>query len=384
MLLLLGIIENHTSLQWKRSYQGTGSFEAHFPITAENAQLLKRKNLITFKGAVEAGVIESVEIFESPERMEFKIKGRFLEGYLDRRVVQGKVNFSGTVEDGMRQIISGMTQFANLQLGARQGYEETVRFQATYKNVLQTIQKLAKCSSLGYRIRPDFVARTMSFEVYRGNDHSITQTVNPHVEFSERYNNVQKFVYQENDQLYKNVAYVAGEGSGSSRTIIQTGDTASAGFNRYELFVDARDLQSDDLTTSQYLEVLAERGNERLSEAVLAKSVECVVDTKNFAYKTDYDIGDIVSVIRKPYGITESFRITELTEVYESGKIEINPVFGTPLPTKVDWGEDVYQDGESGEGGIPAPASPSAGQFLVYDGTNWVAQTVATWNGGSY
>ncbi len=35
-------------------------------------------------------------------------------------------------------------------------------------------------------------------------------------------------------------------------------------------------------------------------------------------------------------------------------------------------------------GAIPAPASASAGQFLVYDGTEWVATTLATWQAGSY
>ncbi len=40
--------------------------------------------------------------------------------------------------------------------------------------------------------------------------------------------------------------------------------------------------------------------------------------------------------------------------------------------------------GGGGGGGIPAPASPSAGDFLVYDGSAWVAQTLAAWQGGSY
>lgn len=35
-------------------------------------------------------------------------------------------------------------------------------------------------------------------------------------------------------------------------------------------------------------------------------------------------------------------------------------------------------------GAIAAPSSPTSGQFLVYDGTAWVAQTLSTWAGGSY
>lgn len=35
-------------------------------------------------------------------------------------------------------------------------------------------------------------------------------------------------------------------------------------------------------------------------------------------------------------------------------------------------------------GAIPAPSSPTTGAFLVWNGSAWVAQTLSTWQGGSY
>lgn len=35
-------------------------------------------------------------------------------------------------------------------------------------------------------------------------------------------------------------------------------------------------------------------------------------------------------------------------------------------------------------GAIPAPSSPATGAFLVWNGSAWVAQTLATWTGGAY
>lgn len=35
-------------------------------------------------------------------------------------------------------------------------------------------------------------------------------------------------------------------------------------------------------------------------------------------------------------------------------------------------------------GAIAAPSSPASGAFLVWNGSTWVAQTLATWQGGSY
>ncbi len=36
------------------------------------------------------------------------------------------------------------------------------------------------------------------------------------------------------------------------------------------------------------------------------------------------------------------------------------------------------------DGKITAPATPSTGSFLVWNGSAWVAQTLSTWQGGSY
>lgn len=35
-------------------------------------------------------------------------------------------------------------------------------------------------------------------------------------------------------------------------------------------------------------------------------------------------------------------------------------------------------------GAIAAPSSPATGAFLVWNGSAWVAQTLSTWQGGSY
>ena len=56
----------------------------------------------------------------------------------------------------------------------------------------------------------------------------------------------------------------------------------------------------------------------------------------NFKYKRDYDLGDIVTVNKKAWGIKMEKRITEIQEVYENGGFQIVPTFGNPLPDTVD------------------------------------------------
>lgn len=55
---------------------------------------------------------------------------------------------------------------------------------------------------------------------------------------------------------------------------------------------------------------------------------------------------------------------------------------GTTTPTDPD--VNVWVDPSDTTLSIPAPSSPSNGDFLVYNGTAWVAQSLSTWQGGNY
>jgi len=101
--------------------------------------------------------------------------------------------------------------------------------------------------------------------------------------------------------------------------------------------VDARDVSSDDMTTAEYQQALIQRGNEKLAEFGIVECLEAAtLPFVNFAYKTDYDLGDIVTVEKKAWSIEMDKRITEIQEIYENGGFSIVPTFGSPLPEKVD------------------------------------------------
>jgi hypothetical protein len=335
---LQGIIENQTSLIWTRKYFEPGCVEFYAPITDDNLKLTKRGNLVWIKGYKEAAVIEDRKLEENDNKKEITVKGRFLSSYMDRRLIKGTVNFSGKVEVAMRQLLSGVTAIPRVVLGDLQGFDETVEFQATYKNLLEYEEKLSKGSALGFRFRPDFDAKVIYFEVYRGVDRTSSQGVNNRVVFSEAYNNLNDAVYRENDQLYKNVAFVGGEGEGSARTIVQVG--SGSGLDLRELFVDAKDITADDLTAAQYNAALITRGNEKLAENIISTSFECDTGADvNFVYKQHYDLGDVVTVKKKEWGITVDQRITEIREIYEYGGRKLEPTFGDSLPESIDWSD---------------------------------------------
>ena len=145
--------------------------------------------------------------------------------------------------------------------------------------------------------------------------------------------------YEENDQVYSNVCYVGGEGEGSSKTYVTVGDDEAEGLALREVYVDGSSVTSEGLTIAQYKAALAQYGQAYLdSDAQKALSFTATVQPNdNFIYGTHYDLGDIVTIKRDDWGISEDLRLIEITEVYEHGLPVIEPIFGTKLPETIDW-----------------------------------------------
>ena len=336
-----GLMENQKSLIWTRRFYEPGQMRLYAPLTEENLRLTAKGNIVWIRGRVEAAVIEDRTIKDTPEESQIEVTGRFLSSYMDRRLIRPSVSFSGKTEIAMRKLLTDAYPLPKVVLGTLNGFDDTVSFQATYKNLLDYETKLSKTSNIGYRFRPDFNAKVIYFETYKGYDRTINQSANNRVIFSERYDNLREIEYRENDQLKKTTVYIGGSGTGSERTIVTIGEEET-GLDRRELFVDARDLtQADGMTLDEYKEKLRQRGLEKLAEHQETQSISCVTDANgNFAYKVNYDLGDIVTVKKQSWGISVNLRITEIEEVYENGSMEVHPVFGTPLPETIDWRDD--------------------------------------------
>lgn len=334
-LKLAGIIDSFKSLIWNRRYNDCGSFELYLPLTNDNIELFQNGRLVYKRGSNEAGVIEDINIQDSYDKKEVTIKGRFLTSYLDRRLIKETFSFSGSTEQAMYQIIDKCVSIPLLELDSVKGYDEQVSFQVTMKNLLSTEKNLAKSSNLGFCIEPIFLEQKLLFKVLKGVDRTFAQSNNPRVIFSDEYNNLNRAVYQYNNQLYKNVAIVGGEGEGTSRKYVTVG--SGDGSELREIFVDAKDLRSDGLTESQYLDQLRQRGYESLVSNSIVESLDFdVLNNSSFVYLEDYDLGDIVSI--RKWGIIQNKRITEIQEVYEGGGRTVGLTLGNPLKETVDWG----------------------------------------------
>ena len=106
-LNFLGIFESFFSLRWVRRYHKYGEFELHCGLTQDSLKLLQKGNIIWKKDDLEAGYIEYRNMKKDTEGKEILIvRGKFLTGYLNRRIIWGIENLNTTAELAMRELIN--------------------------------------------------------------------------------------------------------------------------------------------------------------------------------------------------------------------------------------------------------------------------------------
>ena len=333
---LQGVLDATTSVRWRRKYFEPGEVEIHLPATRENVELLAEGRIIRRTDRVEAAIIEGVEV----DGEDLGITGRMLSSLLERAILSKRYTLRGPTERVMLALIpEGARVVPELAAARESGVGGgSVEMQATYKNLLTVEERLANASGLGFRVR--FEPGVMTFEVYAGTDRSVQQRDRPVVIFSDEFGNLAAPRYIKTSAGYKNRAYVAGEGEGTDRTVVVV--DLSAGEEVRELYVDARDLQREEgVAEADYKAMLYQRGLEKLAECEKVEYFESGgEDVENFAYMVDWDLGDIVTVQYARLGLTMHERITEVEEVYERGVATYTPTFGSPLPEKLNLGDD--------------------------------------------
>lgn len=347
----LTIIEDFTSFRWVRRYHRIGEFELHTPYTEEYARFLVHGNII-YKGDNEGGYIEKIEYtLDEQGKEQIKVLGRNLTGYLNRRINYDRTIFNGLTEVLMRELVVNNCIFPNeiervipfLKVASRKNFTDRIEYQNSYGNIAELLEAISNTSNYGYIINFNIYTKELIFNVYEGLDRSVEQSKNPVCVFSRDLENIINQTYYNSIDNYKNFALIGGSGEDESRRKTTVG--TAKGIDRYEIFVDARDISDKEtvneeeviMSDTKYIPILQERGKEKLSEYQLVKTLDSQINVNsNLTYKVDYDLGDIVTCLDKKWGLLLNVRITEIEEVYEQSGIQINVTFGNNVPTLID------------------------------------------------
>jgi len=350
----LGVADELNSLLWTRRYWSPGECKILAPFTTVNNKLLRQGNLIHKPGDNELAEIRYVQIKKNSTGMEeIEAQGRFLSGWLDKRILLAEINTTATAQVLIKRVITEnlisptVTERAIpfLLLDSSEGTIATtaVQFQGElYANCLDVCEGLAKESAIGYRITTDLRTKAHTFRVLQGRDLSASQSANRPCVFSQAFDNVleQEFVTSSENQ--RTTLYVGGVDSdvAVSRVVVEVRPTS--GLARSEKFIDASDIKRNyksgtstlTYSTAVYQAMLKARGEKELAAYGLSLSFESKIKTDgSLCYRTDFDVGDIVTCVDSRWGVRVDARITEMTETYQKGRQEVVATFGDSLPT---------------------------------------------------
>lgn len=348
----LGVVSVFNTLLWTRRYYDAGVFELHAP--ADFFGLMNTGRYLYRNDRKELGVIREVKFARNDKGAGTAYcKGYFAESLLNNRVINTSVNMTGTPEAISRALIqkylispsdSGR-KFPQIVLGASAGLGTSITVESTGGDLGLKLYEIEKTQELSHRLVYDYLTNTLAFEVWQGKDRTDSQTANSWAIFADSYYNIKNAIYDRDEGSYRNYAYVAGEGEGAARTIVEVDIRGSSVEERRELYVDARDLQSiwqDDsgtehrYTAAQYRAMLRQRGLEKLAEYEKVETVSSDVDPEaNLVYMTDFDLGDLCTYRYTEVGIETTKRITEVQEVYEGSKQTLSVTFGAGAATSI-------------------------------------------------
>ncbi len=337
-LTFKGIIDEFISLRWRRKYFEAGEFELHVAFSKKIEEFLHEDFIIARTDAKEAGIIEYWQIIDSGDVVEVAIIGRFLSSILDRRIIRKRINFTGSLLDGERKLLTEMTPFSNLEIKETELKSEKITFQCTYKEVYSYLINLSKTSTIAHRIIPDFLNKKLIYENYQGLDRTESQIANTRYEFSDDKSNIENVEYTYNAKDKKNYVLVGGSGEGDDRILVEVSNGQATDLDLREVFVDASGEQMTEGTSLEdYKEQLKTIGRENLKRET--EVIEVTAYSND--YKNGWDLGDIVNIIKENWNVSLKQRIIEIEEVIENDNHKIFATFGSPLAEALPDEEEV-------------------------------------------
>lgn len=350
----LAIFEDYTELEWVRSWRGAGSFQMKIPRAAYNARWIRRGTIFgptddpRAKGPDQLFMVEQIEEEIGPDGRASDIiiaSGRSIGGMLEERLVVPPAGQSHDTqsnvpaETAMKHYVNAHAgpgaaparQVPNLVIAPDKGRGQKVTAQGRYQTVAEILEEIGFLSSMGWEITLDRETGQYVFDVIPGVNRAVGSQ-NP-VIFDVDLESAVALRRLQTDAGRKNFAYVGGQGEGVERVIrtVYLDDTEPTGFERRELWVDARDLEDAN--------ALPERGKAKLIETGEDDAIEAQPNQAGpFRYRVHWDLGDIVTVRYKPWGLQVDMRIVTVRNKISpgAGETEITIELGSPWPTLRD------------------------------------------------
>lgn len=239
------------------------------------------------------GIIESVKIETDAENSDYlTVTGRFLMCLLERRIIYPTCSFTKqtSYSDIIRSVISQNAlrndnrRIPGLSLGTVSGtcWEQTATLQVSYDNLMEWIYTV--CEKIGGTANIRLV--------------------------------------KDKNEKYKMVLELS---EGIDRSIMQ-----------YEVYADAKDMADEQqengetkpIPEEEYIELLKERGKEKIVLPLTASESQIAVQSMQFKYNANYFVGDYVTVEHQRFGLTQpKIQLIGMIESFDQNGRNLTPTF---------------------------------------------------------
>jgi len=337
------VVEGFSSKMWIERYRDPGEFKLIAPISSGIREKLPMGTFITHMDTVELMIVENHEINDvKGQESEIVITGRSWETFLENRIIGSNKYFPLSETPVEYPLISGYTWIQARTLienHCLQSYLADANNAIPYfevRNVVSTGTSLAADRSVKrgplHKALLDFLAidnlgikavrpgpwsnatNGVNFvlTIYKGVDRTAG------IIFSWDRGEIETADYFWTNRTSKNSALIVGKW-------VQTVVVASSGYSRRTMLIDASDIDQGyasppggaDLTA--VVTAMQQRGRDILAanNSVTITKAEVTKEGTRYKYRTDYNLGDIVTV-SGDYNSSAAMMVVEYVETEDS------------------------------------------------------------------
>lgn len=311
----IAVVDEFDSLMWCVRYNEVGALDLQIEANTQTISIFRKGYYITRNDDKHTFKIEALEINTNEEGNNYLIVGAIdVLSLLNQRVRTKHLTLNSTLSEYIQKLLE------NECTGDRSfGYPIEIKIdddKESYRNATQSyvgneIMKVCKQDDLQCDFY--FEAETFVLEITKIKDRTITQKENTKIIFSDGNDNLISSKYNVDLSEYKNVCYIHKNGL-TNGVFVGTGK----GIERRETIIESSsDEENPDL---EY------EANQTLLEMNVVSNFESEVDSTYYKYKTDYNIGDIIT-IQNEFDIVTNARIVEIIETWDNEGYTIEPIF---------------------------------------------------------
>lgn len=320
-----GIVKNWLNMTWTEEYRGEGKFTLVTHDTDQYAELLRQGYF--FYRSDRPVAMMAVKVERNTDDNTITVCGYTTLHLLTRRIIDNPHDFNN-IESGIYAMIKNdLRNLPGVVTAPVKGL--SAKYECTIEGVgmLDGVFEMLNESTYGIRANFDYENKQHVIEVYDGVDRTYDSQYGGTV-FSQEFGNLKSLVAEEDDDLYKNVAYVTGSSSGEdSETVYYRYVSPEAGEqeNWREILVNGENQEEEEDTSSWQAR---QRRIAKKSLQGYKSSLSFEVELSLGVFGEKYDLGDKVTCKSKRYGMQFDTQITEYQYSYKQGVEKVKVVLG--------------------------------------------------------